>query len=127
MASFPPHPSHFATNGAEVHLEGATSEWLFATGFWDEVNAALGLLLSQYEDDEVQPLHLSKIAEKIALRQAQLEDGANRPISFRTGWSANGAELRLSLSPSTALRELQAWREFLLLACAKEEAVDFYL
>lgn len=108
-------------------MEGATSEWLFATGFWDEVNAALGLLLGQYEDDEVQPLHLSKIAEMIALRQAQLEDGTNRRISFRTGWSADGAELRLSLSPSTALPELQAWREFLLLACVKEEAVNFYL
>lgn len=126
MTSITPHPSYFATNGAEFHLGGPTSEWLFASGFWDGVNSALGLLLGQYEDDEVQPLHLSKIAEKITLHQTQLEN-RNRPIWFRTGWSADGSEVGLSLSTLEALGELRAWREFLLSAYAKELAVEFYL
>jgi hypothetical protein len=71
-------------------LEGITSEWLFASGFWKRINQLMGTVFDQFEEDEAEPVILNRIACEMEYHIRELEARPDETIRFVCGWSGTG-------------------------------------
>ncbi|QNB11815.1 hypothetical protein G5S35_09665 [Paraburkholderia tropica] len=105
--------------GAEFRLSGALSEWLFATGFWRDFNAAHGTMFDQFEEDEAGQDVVKEIAASIGERIGQLRSGHEQPFEFVYRRLPDGSSITATVAPSDAIDELAKLHRFLLEASEK--------
>ncbi|GLZ16841.1 hypothetical protein Bpla01_03710 [Burkholderia plantarii] len=94
-------------------MEGAASEWLFASGFWTRVNRLMGTMYDQYEEDEASPATLEQIASRMRCQIRELEMGDEEMIRFTCGWFSTGAACVLETPRAVLVSQLILLQSFL--------------
>ena len=110
-----------------LRLSGLLSEWLFATGFWSEVNAICGTMFDQYEEDSASSEVLNVIAQRVDQRVKALRDVAEPTVEFVHGWNADWTPLKATAKTEAFVSELMRLRNFLQEAVAKKAVAELSL
>ncbi|MEM5342292.1 hypothetical protein [Paraburkholderia azotifigens] len=110
-----------------LRLSGLLSEWLFATGFWSEVNATCGTMFDQYEEDLADTEVLIVIAQKIDQKIQGLRDVTTPTVEFVHGWAVDWTPLKATAKTEAFLGELMTLRNFLQEAVLKQASADLSL
>ncbi|WP_233833533.1 hypothetical protein [Paraburkholderia sp. ZP32-5] len=114
-------------NSKTLRLSGALSEWLFATGFWSEVNAVCGTMFDQYEEDMADSGVLNVIQQKIDQRVSELRSAATSTVEFVHGWSADRTPLTATAKTQDFADELIKLQHFLREAVSEDSSAYFSL
>ena len=120
MSSEPDTAGRFA-------LSPETSEWLFASSFWQRANAELGTVFDQYEEEEACPTVLCSFLPLLEKVVAEVRSLDRSRIEFVRGWDAKGAALKAHVARSALLAELMRLQEFVSTACAQGKTLVFEL
>ncbi|WP_224010645.1 hypothetical protein [Paraburkholderia tropica] len=96
-----------------LRLSGVLSEWLFASGFWSEVNEICGTMFDQYEEDEASPDIVLVIQQEIDKKASGLRMSTEPKFEFVRGWAADWTPLKVSANTEDVLEELKIFRNFL--------------
>jgi len=107
-------------------LSPETSEWLFAKGFWREVNLRLHTLFDQYEEDWIAGENLAALIEALESELHALSQG-DEFIEFVRGWDSSHRELRCKLRVSVAIDDLKELISTLKVAEQRQATVLFEL
>lgn len=108
-------------------LSGLSSEWLFSSMFWQDINAKAGTMFDQYEEDEVDVSVAMGVAEALAERLRSLNDSSASVIRFVYGWSSSHEPLLAVIGKEQLLSELMGFHDFLSKAIAANRRISFSL
>lgn len=108
-------------------LDGAVSEWLFTSGFWNRINNSLGTTFDQFEEDEAEPAVLLQIAPELEFCLRSLQSQGDGPVSFVCGWSPAGDTHTIEVQRADLVSQLVALRDLLASAAANREVLRFSL
>ncbi|WP_321964934.1 hypothetical protein [Paraburkholderia sp. J7] len=108
-------------------LDSAVSEWLFASGFWNQINNSLGTMFDQFEEDEVEPAVLVQIASDLDCRIRALEIQGAEEVRFVCGWSSSGDSHAVKVRRTSLISQLAMLRSLLASAAANGEVLEFNL
>ncbi|WP_192387873.1 hypothetical protein [Burkholderia cepacia] len=108
-------------------LDGIASEWLFVSGFWYRVNASLGTIYDQFEEDEAEPAALSQIACELAHQICELEGREEEMIRFIYRWTPQGETYTLEMQRADLISKLVEMRDFFNSAAASGEILELSL
>lgn len=112
---------------AELQLTGALSEWLFATHFWQEFNAAHGTMFDQFEEDEVSRAMASEVASSINERICLVQASADQHVEFVCRRSPDGTFESAKIAKQDLVDELIRLRDFLTSVVERCEVLEFDL
>jgi hypothetical protein len=108
-------------------LDGAVSEWLFASGFWNRINYSLGTMFDQFEEDEGEPAVLVRIASELEIWVGSLESQGEEKVSFVCGWSPTGDAHTVEVQRTDLISQLVMLRSLLASAAANRNVLEFSL
>lgn len=103
------------------------SEWLFAEGFWGEVNSSFGSIFDQFEDDVADTNVVSYMIKLLREKLNFLHELESSFVEFQYGWSHDKIPLSCSISKNTLQDELIRLIDFFVLAVGGNNAVTCYL
>jgi hypothetical protein len=108
-------------------LEGVTSEWLFASGFWKRINHLMGTMFDQFEGDEAEPATLNQIACEMDCHIRELEARSDETIRFVCGWSGTGEPHTIETPRANLISQLAVLRTFLASSSANGDTLELSL
>ena len=108
-------------------LDGAVSEWLFASGFWKRINSSLGTMFDQFEEDEAEPTVLLQIASELEFCVRSLHSQSGDTVCFVCGWSPSGDVGTVEVQRKDLVSQLVMLRSLLASAAANREVLEFSL
>ena len=108
-------------------LDGAVSEWLFASGFWNRINYSLGTMFDQFEEDEAEPAVLVRIASELEIWVGSLESQGEEKVRFVCGWSPSGDAHTVEVQRTDLISQLVMLRSLLASAAANRNVLEFSL
>ncbi|SIO48766.1 hypothetical protein SAMN05444168_5291 [Paraburkholderia phenazinium] len=108
-------------------LDGAVSEWLFASGFWNRINYSLGTMFDQFEEDEGEPAVLVRIASELEIWVGSLESQGEEKVRFVCGWSPTGDAHTVEVQRTDLISQLIMLRSLLASAAANRNVLEFSL
>jgi hypothetical protein len=112
-------------------LSPETSEWLFAKGFWRDVNWKLGTLFDQFEEEWIAGEKLTALIEALEIELHALSEGyeweGDKFIEFVYRWDASHREIRCKLRASVAIDDLKELISTLKVAQQQQATVLFEL
>lgn len=124
--------SHFYSAGGAISepifiLDGAASEWLFASGFWKRINSSLGTMFDQFEEDEAEPPILLQIASELECCLRSLHSRSEDTVCFVCGCSTNGDAHTVEVQRKDLVSQLAMLRSLLASAAANKNVVELNL
>ncbi len=108
-------------------LDGAVSEWLFASGFWKRINNSLGTMFDQFEEDEAVPTVLLQIASELESCVRSLYSQNEDTVCFVCGWSPGGDAHTVEVQRKDLVSQLVMLRSLLASAAANNDVLEFSL
>lgn len=108
-------------------LDGAVSEWLFASGFWTRINNSLGTMFDQFEEDTVEPAVLSKIAYELESCVRSLQSQDEDTVNFVCGWSPAGDADTIDVQRADLVSQLAMMRSLFASAAANGDFLELSL
>jgi hypothetical protein len=105
-------------------LSPETSEWLFAKGFWRDVNLKLHTLFDQFEEEHVEGENLTTLTDALESELRTLSEGVDL-LEFVRGWAASGQEIKCKVHATVVINDL---KELILTlkSAQKEGATVFF-
>jgi len=120
---------YIAGNSAEpvFILDGAVSEWLFASGFWNRINNSLGTMFGQFEENEAESTVLLQIASELESCVRALQSQCEDTVCFVCGWSPAGDAHTVKVQRTDLVSQLVMLRSLLASAAANRDVLEFSL
>ena len=110
-----------------IRLTGEASEWLFSTGFWNDVNDANGTIFDQYEEDDANVAVLISIVDILSRLIVSVSNSINEEFNFTYGFDKNKKRLYLKVKKSDILVELAKFKYICEEAIRMGKTLIFYL
>jgi hypothetical protein len=108
-------------------LDGAVSEWLFASGFWKRINSSLGTMFDQFEEDEAGPTILLQIAHELESCVRSIHSQSGDAVCFVCGWSPSGEAHTVEIQRKDLVSQLVTLRSLLASAATNREVLELSL
>lgn len=114
-------------NANSFRLSGLSSEWLFSSDFWRDLNVEIGTIFDQFEEDEVDSSVTEKVANYLWKRIDMLIVNPIYKIEFVRGWTSSNEPLIEAVERDQLIFELKGLHTFLVESLVRPQRVLFSL